>query len=250
MTRAVTRSSASAATDAAPRITGRAIPARFPEAGPVRVVCLGEAPGPRGADKSGVPFFGDRAGAPLYRALETVGACVLPEGAWRLPWDGAAFAAAGLAPVMHGVALDNAFDRCPSDDGRRFRAPSRAELESDANTARLADTLDRAFARGLRRVIALGRVAAREAERLLARHPARWPGVVLARVVHPSAQGLLSTAPDRGRGARLADLAARWEAELVALLRDALLQDASSDDALPHEASRNGATPPTRVEDA
>ena len=51
------------------RIVGEPVPPCFPEAGHVRVLCIGEAPGPRGADKSGVPFFGDRAGAPLYRAL-------------------------------------------------------------------------------------------------------------------------------------------------------------------------------------
>lgn len=200
------------------RILGHPVPACFPSHGPVRVLCVGEAPGPRGADKSGVPFFGDRAGAPLYRALETAGACLLPPGTWALSWDGATFAAAGLRPTLHGVALGNAFDRCPTDDGRRFRAPSRAELASADNQARLVRDLDAAHARGLRLVIPLGRVATQVMQALLATQPDRWPHVACAPVVHPSAQGLLSTAPGRGKGARLADLAARWEAELVALV--------------------------------
>jgi uracil-DNA glycosylase len=50
-------------------------------------------------------------------------------------------------------------------------------------------------------------------------HPDRWPHVILTTVPHPSAQGLLSAAPDRGRGLRLADLAAAWEAELAAVIR-------------------------------
>ncbi len=215
----------------APRIVGGAVPARFPEQGEVRVLCVGEAPGPRGADKSGVPFFGDRAGAPLYRALEAAGACVLPTGTWALPWDGAVFAREGLTPTLRGVALGNAYDRCPTDDGRRFRAPSRAELESPDNVARLSADFDRAQARGLRVIVALGRVASRVCASVLdasvlhespGATPARWPGVELVTVPHPSAQGLLSAAPDRGRGARLADLAQVWEHELAQILRRAL----------------------------
>ena len=207
------------------RIVGAPVPACFPDDGPVRVLCVGEAPGPRGADKSGVPFFGDRAGAPLYRALEAAGGCVLPPEAWRLPWDGATFAAASLRPQLRGVALGNAFDRCPTDDGHRFRAPSRVELSSAANEERLRYDVDEAVARGLRLIVPLGRVAAQVMTTLLATHAARWPGVRCEGVVHPSAQGLLSTAPDRGRGARLADLAAQWEARLVALIAP-LLTDA------------------------
>lgn len=204
------------------RILGAPVPPCFPEAGDVRVLCIGEAPGPRGADKSGVPFFGDRAGAPLYRALVAAGGCTLPEAVASLPWDGSAFASHALRPVMHGVALGNAFDRCPTNDGQRFRAPSRAELESAPNMARLAHDLDAASARGLRRIVALGRVASLTMAMVLAQHPERWPQVTLTTVPHPSAQGLLSAAPDRGRGLRLADLAAAWEAELAAVIRTEL----------------------------
>ena len=173
-----------------------------------------------------MPFFGDRAGAPLYRALEAAGACVLPPDVWTGPWDGARFVAAGLRPQLRGVALSNAFDRCPTDDGRRFRAPSRTELTSASNQARLARDIDVAQARGLRLIVPLGRVAAQVMTSLLAAHAARWHDIACHPVVHPSAQGLLSTAPDRGRGARLADLAAQWEAQLVALIAPALANHA------------------------
>jgi hypothetical protein len=39
-------------------------------------------------------------------------------------------------------------------------------------------------------------------------------------VCHPSAQGLLTTAPNRGRGAAIADLENGWVAQLTAILRD------------------------------
>ena len=183
------------------------------------MLCIGEAPGPRGADKSGVPFFGDRAGAPLYRALVAAGGCTLPGAVVSLPWDGTAFAAQSLRPVMRGVALGNAFDRCPTNDGQRFRATSRTELEVAQNMARLANDIETASARGLRRIVALGRVASLTMATVLAEHPDRWPLVTLTTVPHPSAQGLLSAAPDRGRGLRLADLAAAWEADLAAIIR-------------------------------
>ena len=50
-------------------------PPFFPTAGSVSALIYGEAPGPNGADKSGIPFFGDRAGRPLYEALEDEERC-------------------------------------------------------------------------------------------------------------------------------------------------------------------------------
>jgi uracil-DNA glycosylase len=197
------------------RIVGAPVAPCFPNDGPVFALCIGEAPGPRGADKSGVPFFGDRAGAPLYRALVAANACTLPEPVATLPWDGARFAEQGLKPILRGVALGNAFDRCPTDDGKKFRAPSRAELESPENMQRLRDDVHRASARGLTTIIALGRVATNVMDLLFAQFPNEWPAVAVQSVPHPSAQGLLSAAPDRGRGARLADLAAAWEHDLA-----------------------------------
>ena len=59
-----------------------------PETGPVHVLLVGEAPGPRGADKSGYPFFGDGAGQHLYTALVRLGAMSLPDALRSMPWDG------------------------------------------------------------------------------------------------------------------------------------------------------------------
>lgn len=190
------------------RINGTSVPMHTPIDGPVYVVAFGEAPGPRGADQSGVPFFGDGAGKHLYRALANAGAAVLPPLVATLTWDGALFRANGLVPVMHGVALGNAFDRCPTDDGVKFRAPTRAELEGDENLARLTRDIDAARARGLRGIVTLGKVAERTIDTLAKRTDLST--LTRVAVPHPSAQGLLSMAPNRGKGARLADLEDAW----------------------------------------
>lgn len=203
----------------APRITGRPVPMRVPADGVVHVLVVGEAPGPRGADKSGVPFWGDAAGAPLYAVLARIGGATLPAAAAVGAWDGARFAAEGLVPALHGVALGNAWPVCPTDDGHRFRAPSRAELEGDANLDRLRADVAALRARGLRGVLGLGRVAARTMARVL--ESAEGVGLRLATVPHPSAQGLLSMAPARGRGARMADLQALWRDRCAAALAEA-----------------------------
>ena len=39
------------------RILGTPVPALFPAKGPVGALIYGEAPGPNGADKSGIPFW-------------------------------------------------------------------------------------------------------------------------------------------------------------------------------------------------
>ncbi|MBL0171348.1 MAG: hypothetical protein IPP90_11555 [Gemmatimonadaceae bacterium] len=193
---------------AAVRIVGEPVPPLLPDRGPVYVLLVGEAPGPRGADKSGFPFFGDAAGRHLYQALSRLGAVSLPPAIETLPWDGARFRAAALRPVARGVALGNAFDRCPTDDGLSFRAPTRSELEGPENVARLNAELMALQARGLRGVVTLGRVATRTMDVVLAHAP--LPTLVMRAVPHPSAQGLLSMAPDRGKGARMADLQEAW----------------------------------------
>ncbi len=175
---------------------------------------FGEAPGPRGADQSGIPFWGDAAGIPVYRALEEAELAELPPGAFDA-WDGAALRDAGLAPRLRGVALSNAWPCCPTRDGEHFRAPSDAELRSPENLRRLREELARAAGSGPRlTAVALGRRAAWALERLPGAPPFR-----LEVVPHPSAQGLLQAAPGKGKGLRLADLRDQWRARLVALLR-------------------------------
>ena len=196
----------------AARIEGKAVPAFFPESGPLHALIYGEAPGPRGADKSGIPFWGDGAGLPLYRALSKAGCASVPTNAWLL-WEGSRLSAAGLRPVLSGVALSNSFAACPTADGRKFRAPSRAELESAENVARLRAELLQAAHRGASQVVTLGKCAACTLAPL-----AVEAGLRLVALAHPSAQGLLSEAPNRGRGLRLADLQNAWVERLAALL--------------------------------
>jgi uracil-DNA glycosylase len=181
-------------------------------AGPVHAILIGEAPGPRGADQSGIPFFGDRAGRPLYAAMVAAGVVTFTGDPGRVKWDGAALIAAGIRPIVSGVVLANAYDRCPTDDGQRFRAPSRAEREHPENLARLRADITAAIARGADRICCLGKVAAGVVQLL-------HPPLTIHELPHPSAQGLLTSAPNRGRGARMADLEAAWITRLAALLR-------------------------------
>ena len=220
MTRARKSSSVDSSIAASPtRITGRAVPPLVPTSGAVRVFVVGEAPGPRGADKSGYPFFGDAAGKHLYRVLTALGAVTLPPHATDLAWDGAVFQRAAIIPFVHGIALGNAFDRCPTDNGQKFRAPTRAELEGADNIKRLVKELAALSARGLRGVVTLGRVATRTLDAVLTFAP--MPHIVRRAVPHPSAQGLLSLAPGRGKGARMSDLQEAWMAQCRAQILDA-----------------------------
>lgn len=198
------------------RITGRAVAPLHPPdpAARVHTVLVGEAPGPRGADQSGIPFLGDRAGVPLYAALEQA-ACIRWHGDPRaVAWDGAALRDASVRPESLDVWLTNAFDRCPTDDGDHFRAPTAKERNAPANLARLRAELDAARARGARQVCCLGRVAGDVVQRLA-------PPMTVHVLPHPSAQGLLMAAPNKGKGMALATLEAEWTARLVALLRSA-----------------------------
>jgi len=175
---------------------------------------FGEAPGPRGADQSGIPFWGDRAGLLVYRALETAGLARVPAEAYG-DWDGARFRELGLLPVLQGAALSNAFPSCPTKDGHSFRAPTDRELKSEENLVRLRQELSRAQERcaGPLRVITLGKRAQFLFGSLL-----NMPGLDLQSLPHPSAQGLLQDAPGKGKGLRLADLQVAWEARLFNLL--------------------------------
>jgi uracil-DNA glycosylase len=196
------------------RIHGRPVPALFPESGAVSVMLFGEAPGPRGADQSGIPFWGDGAGITVFRALAATGRADVPEAAWE-DWHGARFREMALAPRLHGTALSNAYPACPTKDGEHFHAPSNRQLLDPANLARLCAELARAAQENanLLRVIAFGK----RAEWVLSRL-SDAPVFELHALPHPSAQGLLQGAPERGKGMRLEELRSRWQASLVALL--------------------------------
>ena len=203
------------------RIRGTVVPALFPPAsGAVHTLIAGEAPGPIGADKSGVPFTGDAAGLLLFRALVATECATFPDGFAldALEWNGEALARTQCLPTIRGVAITNAFASCPTDNGQTFRAPKRndTELRSPANLARLAAEVAEARARGLRQVIALGKVAGWMFSEILALPADGIPVIVLP---HPSAQGLLQMAPDRGKGAKMPALRALWVDGLIAHLR-------------------------------
>ncbi len=212
---------ARAGTDDAPRparIIGNPVPPLVPSRGPVHVLLVGEAPGPRGADKSGVPFFGDAAGKHLYDALRALGAITVPAAVDDLPWDGEIFHDGGLRPTAHGLALGNAYDRCPTDDGISFRAPTRGELASAENVARLTADIERFSTRGLKGIVTMGRVAANTVDLVLKR--TSMPQLERRAVVHPSARGLLSLLPHRGTGAKMAELQARWKISCETAIRE------------------------------
>jgi uracil-DNA glycosylase len=199
-----------------PRITGHPVPALFPETGPVSVMLFGEAPGPRGADQSGIPFWGDGAGITVYRALVATGRAEVPEAAWA-DWDGARFRALGLRPRLRGTALSNACPACPTKDGDHFHAPSNRDLLAPANLERLTAELARAAAGRTSplRVVVFGK----RAEWVLTRL-APAPPMVLHALPHPSAQGLLQGAPNRGKGLRLDDLRNEWQNRLISFLSE------------------------------
>jgi hypothetical protein len=198
------------------RITGRAVAPLHPVDATARVhtVLVGEAPGPRGADQSGIPFLGDRAGVPLYAALAGAG-CIRWHGDPAAhAWDGAVLRDAGVRPEALDVWLTNAVDRCPTDDGDHFRAPSARERHAPGNLARLGAELEAAQRRGAVQICCLGRVAGAVVARLA-------PPLAVHVLPHPSAQGLLMAAPNKGKGCTLAALEAAWAAHLVALLQTA-----------------------------
>lgn len=196
------------------RIHGRPVPALFPDSGPVSVMLFGEAPGPRGADQSGLPFWGDGAGITVFRALVATGRAEVPTAAWE-DWDGARFKRLGLLPRLHGTALSNAYPACPTKDGDHFHAPPNRDLLAPANLERLLAELTRAAAGRTSplRVIAFGK----RAEWVLSRLQ-ETPVFDLHALPHPSAQGLLQGAPHRGKGMRLEDLRTAWQEALQALL--------------------------------
>lgn len=200
------------------RILGTAVAARFPASGSVSVLIFGEAPGPNGADKSGIPFFGDRAGLPVYQALEAHGKCRFTKPIEGVKWDGTALTDAGIKPILSDAALSNAYNVCPTNDGEHFRAPSKAEMTSDENVKRVNAELAKARKRGLKTVVVLGRVA----DWLLGTHLGLRdaPDLAYHQITHPSPLGLMHMARTAGKGTRVADMKAKWIADFTRMIRD------------------------------
>jgi len=199
------------------RILGTRVPAFFPARGSVSALIYGEAPGPNGADKSEIPFFGDRAGKPLYEALEAEGRCRFTKPLDGVKWDGTALREAGILPVVTDVALSNALNACPTDDGEHFRAPSKAELSSAANVKRVQGEIAKARRRGLQTVIVLGR----HADWLLGTHLGLRddPTIAYHQITHPSPLGLMGMAKRAGKGVRVSAMKEKWQKEFRRMLR-------------------------------
>ena len=106
-----------------------------------------------------------------------------------------------------------------SDDGRKFRAPKGDELEGESNTTRLRDEIDLLRARGLIGIVTLGKVATRTMQGVVTEFYS--DAIAVQALPHPSAQGLLSMAPNRGRGARMADLQTAWIEQCMGAIRRA-----------------------------
>jgi len=198
------------------RILGTRVPALFPAKGPVGALVYGEAPGPNGADKSGIPFFGDRAGRPLYEALEEEARCRFTRPIDDVRWDGAALRAAEIRPIVSDAALSNAYQICPTDDGEHFRAPSKAELSSPENVKRVRSELAKARKRGLHTVIVLGRTA----DWLLGTHLGLRDDASIAyhQITHPSPLGLMGMAKRAGKGVRVSAMKEQWQKDFRRML--------------------------------
>jgi hypothetical protein len=199
------------------RILGTRVPALFPAKGSVGALIYGEAPGPNGADKSGIPFFGDRAGRPLYEALEAEGRCRFTRPLDDIRWDGETLREAGTRPIVSDAALSNAYQVCPTDDGEHFRAPSKAEMSSPDNVKRVRAELVKARKRGLHTVIVLGRTA----DWLLGTHLGlrNDPSIAYHQITHPSPLGLMGMAKRAGKGVRVSAMKEEWQKEFRRMLR-------------------------------
>ena len=90
------------------------VEALFPVEGSIHVMLYGEAPGPLGADKSGIPFWGDRSGVNVYRALQESGMALVPQAAFE-DWGGERFQRLGASPELNG--------RCPEQCLPRLSHP-------------------------------------------------------------------------------------------------------------------------------
>jgi hypothetical protein len=200
------------------RILGTRVPPLFPASGPVSALIFGEAPGPNGADKSRIPFFGDRAGRPLYEALEEEERCRFTGSLDGVKWDGAALLEAGVRPVVTDVALSNAYPVCPTDDGQHFRAPSKTDMSSPENVRRVRAEIAKARRRGLHSVIVLGRTA----DWLLGTHLGLRDDADIAyhQITHPSPLGLMGMATRAGKGTRVSAMKDEWKRQLKDMLRN------------------------------
>ena len=91
------------------------------------VLLVGEAPGPRGANRTGYPFWGDDAGLKLYELIGELGLLDEPFSPW-IP--GAS--PVGASPPAGRYAITNACTQMPLGDDGKFCAPTVSRLDGEA----------------------------------------------------------------------------------------------------------------------
>lgn len=94
---------------------------------PPSLLLIGEAPGPKGADCTGYPFWGDDAGLPLYSLVGRLGLFDEPFTPWQRGEN-----LSGTKPPAGKYAITNACTQMPVSRDGRFRAPPRARLDDEA----------------------------------------------------------------------------------------------------------------------
>jgi DNA polymerase len=138
---------------------------------PADVMLVGEAPGRRGAGRTGLPFSGDTSGQRLERLLAAAG------------WS------------RESVFITNAVLCNPTDAAGRNRPPTRLEIARCSHW--LADQLSLVDPR---LVVALGTVALKALSNIephtlrvgdVGRGPFAWAGRLLAPAYHPSARAAI-----------------------------------------------------------
>ena len=117
------------ATRYAPRVVGYHPRGRHPA-----LLLVGEAPGPRGANRTGFPFWGDDSGLALYGLIESLGLLDAPLQRWKRGAD-----LSGTTPPPGRYAITNACPQMPIAPDGGFCAPEPARLQVEA--VRLASEL-------------------------------------------------------------------------------------------------------------
>lgn len=91
------------------------------------LLLIGEAPGPRGANRTGFPFWGDDSGLEVYRLVEELGLFDEQFTQWKAGED-----LSGTRPPCGRYAITNACSQMPIDDRGRFCEPEQSRLETEA----------------------------------------------------------------------------------------------------------------------
>jgi len=99
----------------------------YPRTPHPRLLVIGEAPGPRGADRTGYPFWGDDSGLAIYGLIEGLGLMDAPFVRWKRRAD-----LSGTRPPPGRYALTNACPQMPLAPDGGFCAPEPTRLYAEA----------------------------------------------------------------------------------------------------------------------